>query len=341
LLVGTFVSEQSQPMLCNYSALLLVLTTIAAFGNPSKPASDAAHKFLATLTDKQSKRVVYDFKDEAQRKRWSNLPTRSVKRGGLRMGDLNKQQREAAMSVLAAALSKTGYEKTTQIVQADQVLEDDAGRKMLGRDEYYISFVGQPSETKPWMLQFGGHHLGINVTFVGDRSTIAPTHTGAQPAIYQFEGKTVRPLGGEIDKAFELLTSLDQSQREQAVLGFQMHDLVLGPGRDGQTIQPEGIKASAFNEKQRDILVSLINEWVSIMNDTSAKQKMADVKQHLDETWFTWSGPAEKGKGYFRIQGPTVFIEYAPQRLGGDVTKHIHTIYREPQNDYGAEWLKK
>ena len=28
----------------------------------------------------------------------------------------------------------------------------------------------------------------------------------------------------------------------------------------------------------------------------------------------------EAGKAYFRIQGPTVIIEYAPQKLGGDVT---------------------
>jgi hypothetical protein len=36
---------------------------------------------------------------------------------------------------------------------------------------------------------------------------------------------------------------------------------------------------------------------------------------------------------YYRIQGPTVIIEYAPQQ--GDVD-HIHTIYRDPTNDYGA-----
>jgi hypothetical protein len=38
--------------------------------------------------------------------------------------------------------------------------------------------------------------------------------------------------------------------------------------------------------------------------------------------------------GYYRIQGPTVVIEYAPQQ--GDLD-HIHTIYRDPTNDYGAK----
>jgi hypothetical protein len=32
-----------------------------------------------------------------------------------------------------------------------------------------------------------------------------------------------------------------------------------------------------------------------------------------------------------------VIIEYAPQQ--GDVD-HIHTIYRDPTNEYGAKWSK-
>ena len=65
----------------------------------------AAKKFLATLDDAQRGKVVFNFKDDAQRKRWSNLPTAIFKRQGLRMGDLTQPQREAALAVLAAALS--------------------------------------------------------------------------------------------------------------------------------------------------------------------------------------------------------------------------------------------
>jgi hypothetical protein len=42
---------------------------------------------------------------------------------------------------------------------------------------------------------------------------------------------------------------------------------------------------------------------------------------------------------YYRIQGPTLVIEYAPQTLGGDPTNHIHTMYRDPTNDYGKKTL--
>ena len=45
------------------------------------------------------------------------------------------------------------------------------------------------------------------------------------------------------------------------------------------------------------------------------------------------SGPTTNGSmAYFRIQGPTLVIEYAPQRS----LDHIHTIYRDPTSDYGA-----
>jgi hypothetical protein len=312
--------------------------------NATVEIAGAAKKFFVTLDETQRGNAVFDFKDEAQRKRWSNLPTTMVKRGGLRMGDLTKPQRDAAMGVLAAALSAQGYEKAQQIVEGDEMLrkESGGGRAMFGRDEYYISFVGQPSTTEPWIIQFGGHHLALNITLVGEHGTLTPSHTGAQPATYEFEGKTVRPLGREVDKAFALVNSLDEAQRKQAILGFQMHDLVLGPGRDGQTIQPEGIKGSALTEKQRETLLDLASEWTGIMHDAAAKAKMDEMKKNIAETWFAWSGPTEKGSAaYFRIQGPTVIIEYAPQRLGGDSTKHIHTIYRDPTNEYGAKWWKR
>jgi hypothetical protein len=325
------------------AAVWFGLTAIAQ-GSPSTAAAEeiaaSATRFLAALEGGQRSKVLFDFNDEAQRKRWSNLPTSIVKRAGLRLGDLTKPQRDAALALLAAALSPQGYEKVLQIMEGDEVLKQTSnGRPMFGRDEYYVALLGQPSNTRPWIIQFGGHHLGLNITLVGEQGTLAPSHTGAQPALYELEGKTVRPLGRETDKAFALINSLDEAQRKQAILGFQMHDLVLGPGRDGQMIQPEGIKGSALTEQQRELLLDLAGEWTGMMHETVAQAKMEELKEHIAETWFAWSGPTQKGSAaYFRIQGPTVIIEYAPQRLGGDPTKHIHTIYRDPTNEYGAKW---
>ncbi len=332
--------------------LILLLTVLLTSGvatgatppEATAPASTAgivtaARNFLATLDATQRARVVYDFKDEAQRKRWTNFPAGGRNsRGGLRMGDLKPEQRKAVLAILAAALSPQGYEKVLQITEGDEALRGPFGRSMFGRDEYYVSFLGQPSVTEPWMLQFGGHHLGLNLTLVGERGTLAPTLTGAQPASFTLEGKLVRPLGREVDKAFALVSSLNAQQREQAVLGFQMRDLVLGPGRDGVLIQPEGIKGSALSTQQREMLLDLASEWTGILNTAQARTKMDELRNSIADTWFAWSGPVERDRAaYFRIQGPTVHIEYAPQGRGGD---HIHTIYRDPGNDYGAKWWR-
>jgi len=299
----------------------------------------AANALLGTLDDSQRAKVSFDFNDAAQRVRWSNLPVNMAERRGLRMGDLTASQRDAVMNLLAAVLSKMGYEKVVGIVEADEVLRTQSrpGRSGFGRDEFFVSFMGKPSVTEPWMIQFGGHHLGLNITIAGEKGVLTPSLIAVQPAQYTLNGKTVRPMGRETDQALELVKALTDEQRKQAILGSQMRDLVLGPGHDGETIQPEGLKASALDERQRKLLLELVAEWSGIIHDAAATQKLNEIKANLSETWFAWSGPLETGKAYFRIQGPTVIIEYAPQRLGGDVTLHLHTMYRDPTNDYGRK----
>ena len=303
----------------------------------------AANAFLATLDGDQRKREAFAFDDERQRARWSNFPTQFVERAGLSLGEMSAAQRSAAMALVASALSKRGLEKVLQIMEADEVLKNnEGGNPMFGKDLYYLSILGTPSETKPWMLQFGGHHLAINLTLDGARGVLTPTLTGAQPALYTQNGKTVRPLGGESDKGIALLNALDEGQRKQAILSYRVSDLVLGPGQDGRTIVPEGLKATAMNERQRALLVDLISEWAGIVHDAAATARMKEVKAGLDETWFAWSGPTTVSAGrniaaYYRIQGPKLVIEYAPQRMGGDPSMHVHTMYRDPTNDYGRK----
>jgi len=307
----------------------------------------AANAFLSTLDEKQRQTVEFAFGDEKQRQRWSNLPTGFVPRGGISLKEMNATQRAAALALVSSALSQRGFEKVRQIMESDEVNKTSEGNNpIFGKDLYYISMLGKPSEKDPWMLQFGGHHLALNVTIVGEQGVLTPTLTGAQPALYTIGGKTVRPLGQESDKAIALLNALDEKQRKQAILSYRLADLVLGPGQDGKTIQPEGLKASGMNERQRAMLVDLISEWAGIIHESAAAARMAEIQAGLDETWFAWSGPTSVAPGknitaYYRIQGPKLVIEYAPQRLGGDPSMHIHTMYRDPTNDYGRRLIAK
>jgi hypothetical protein len=317
----------------------------------------AAQAVLTTLDEAGKAKVLFPF-EGPQKTRWSNLPSGIFPREGLRMGDVTPAQRASVMSLLTTALSRDGYRKVSDIMRGDEVLRTTQGAGppggggrggrggggrggggvRFGEDEYYLAFLGPPSATAPWMLQFGGHHLAINLTMAGSQATMAPSLPAAQPASYAFEGRTVRPLGNENDKAFVLINALNDAQREQAILGSRVADLVLGPGKDGQTIQPEGIRASALTPPQQTMLLDLVREWTGIMNDAFAGPRLAQIRTSLPDTWFAWSGPTINGSAaYFRIQGPTLVIEYAPQ---GSVD-HIHTIYRDPTNDYGAKLARK
>jgi len=306
-----------------------------------------ANTFLSTLDHKQRQSVLFAFDDEKQRARWSNLPTTMVPRAGLSLKELNPAQRSAALALVSSALSPKGFEKVQQIMEGDELLKTSGGNNpMFGKDLFYISILGTPSEKAPWMLQFGGHHLAVNITLAGERGVLTPSLIGAQPTLYTLNGKTVRPLEGESDKAIALLNALDENQRKQAILSYRLADLVLGPGQDGKTIQPEGLKASAMNERQCAMLLDVISEWASISRESAAAPRMAELKADIKDTWFAWSGPTTVTPGsniaaYYRIQGPHLVIEYAPQRLGGDPSMHVHTMYRDPTNDYGLRLTAK
>jgi hypothetical protein len=333
--------------------LAIVLVAWSAAPRAQKPAASgssvaktvaAANAFLATLNEAQRAKARLEL-TEKTRTNWSNLPTGTTlqsgatERNGIKLGDLTPAQQEAAFALVSAPLSASGFKKVMHIVTADQVLEDRANRAAgsrirFGRSEYYVAILGAPSTSSPWMIQFGGHHLAINVTVTGATNVLTPSHTGTQPATYTLDGQTIRPLGNENDKAFALVNALDDALRKQALLAYDVKTTVLGPGLDGKTIQPEGVRVSGFNADQKAKLLDLVGEWVGILSDETAAAKLADVKANLGETWFAWSGPTANGSSaYFRVQGPTVLIEYAPQGS----TDHIHTFYRDPTNDYGVK----
>ena len=343
----------------------------AAAGVTAKVVT-AADAFLKTLNESDRAKATFGFASP-QRTGWSNLPSGIFQRNGARLGDLTPPQREAAMALVASALSSPGYKKVLDIMNGDEVLKNRGGGRtggrqgaagtppagtppagpppagapagrgrgsvQFGQDEYYIALLGTPSTTTPWIIQFGGHHLAINVTVVGANSVLTPSLPAAQPATYTLNGQTIRPLGNENDKGFALINALTPDQQKQAILNYKVSDLVLGPGNDGKVIQPEGIQGSALTPSQQSLLLDVAHEWVGILNDEGAAARMAEIRSNLPRTYFAWSGATENGGlAYFRIQGPTVHIEYAPQQ--GDLD-HIHTIYRDPTNDYGARLIAR
>jgi hypothetical protein len=319
-------------------------------GDATSRTVAATEAFLDTLDDSQREQVTYDF-DSDEKSGWSNFPVPVVERPGLPFSDMTEEQQQAAMAILQAALSEEGYEKTVGIMVGDQVVsEQEDNPDLFGLDFYGPAIFGTPSESEPWMMQFNGHHLGLNLTVDGEDNVLTPSFVGVQPAEYTLDeagdlsafesasvldGGTIRPMGVENDEAFELINALDSEQQDQAILDYEVSDLVLGPGEDGRVLEPEGLPASKMTADQQAMLLDLIRQWVSIVNDETAEARMSEIEDGLNETYFAWSGPTTNGSViYYCITGPTVHIELAHQM--NDVL-HIHSVYRDPTREYGEQ----
>src|SRR5262249_21564066 len=137
----------------------------------------AAQALATSLDDAGRAKLQFRWDDNEQRQRWSNLPSPMVERRGIRMGDLTDAQRAQVATLLKAALSADGFRKVTEIMRGDEVLRTGGGGRggrgpggggpAFGLDNYWLAFLGVPSTATPWMLQFGGHHLAINLTLAG------------------------------------------------------------------------------------------------------------------------------------------------------------------------------
>ena len=276
--------------------------------------------------------------DSAERRKWTNLPARP-NAGGVRMGDMNEAQVKAVCDLLATLLSDSGYQKMTNIMLADdQLLRNGRARPGFGTENFSVVIFGTPSEVEPWAVQLDGHHVGLNVSLNGEELTISPSFIGTQPAEYELDGEQIRPLAGESDDAYALVNLLDNPQRIAAVVGQRRGDLEAGPGRDGRIPKAVGVACSTFNEAQRAKLIELISHWVSDLPPAHAEQRMAELTEEIDQMKFSWNGAVEAGSDIsYRLQGPTVIIEFACQSLGGIPQQHLHTMYRNPTNEYSGQ----
>ena len=304
---------------------------------------DAANAFVATLSPSQKTAVLFAFTDAEQRAHWSNLPLGLFTRKGLRRGEMNEAQRAALTNLLAAILSPKGVKLVREQMAADDLLKTHGGNRpdlIYGNEYYYVSLLGKPSMTSPWMFQFGGHHLGINATVVGSNVTLAPTHTGAQPVSFtSLEGERINIAEDEVARVGTLVSSLTEDQRRKVVISDRSIDMVLGPAQDGKVLQPERLPGSEMTAAQRTAFLDLIKSRLEILNADHVAPKIAAAQENLDKTYFAWYGPITGiGTSYFRVTGPTVFLEFAPQELFGSPDQHQHNMYRDPTNEYGSAW---
>lgn len=297
----------------------------------------AANAFLKSLSEDQRKLASHDLKSQ-ERREWTNLPA-PQDAGGVRLGDLNSGQVKKACDLLACLLSEQGYNKMRDIMIADdQLLQNGKPRVGFGTENFSFVIFGEPSETEDWAFQIDGHHVGVNLAIKADNITMAPSFIGTQPHVFKVAGKEFKPFNNETGLAHKLVNSLTDEQAKAAILGPRRARIVTGPGNDDKVPTAKGVECSTFSDDQKKILSELISQWVNDLPAPQAEKRMKQLEAEFDKMKFSWNGnKAPKSDVSYVIQSPTLIIEYACQNLGGNPLDHLHSIYRNPNNDYGKQ----
>ena len=297
----------------------------------------AAKEFLQSLDEQQRKAANLALAD-AERREWTNLPA-PVDAGGVRMGDLNATQLKKACDLMAVLFSDHGYRKMRDIMLADdQLLRNGQPRAGFGTENFSIVVFGEPSPDQAWAFQLDGHHVGVNLALEGDSITMSPSFIGTQPHQYSLGDIKIHPFKQETGLAYQFLNSLADEQIKLAVLTPRRGRIVTGPGNDGKVPKPVGLTCDQLDENQKATLLKLIRQWVNDLPEKHAKARMQEIEAELGQMKFSWNGNKAPGSDIsYRIQSPSLIIEYACQNLGGNPIDHLHSVYRNPKNEYGKQ----
>ena len=300
----------------------------------------AANAYLGTLTPDGRERGTWAF-DDAARHDWHFVPR---EREGMPLKDMTDEQRAAAHALLQSILSSQGYLKATGVMQLEGILGVIEGRpERRDPEDYYVSVFGPPSLEAPWAWRFEGHHISLNFTSVpGDLPSVTPAFIGSNPHVVG-EGPSsgMKLLGAEESHLRELLGALEPDQLREAMIADEApSDIVTGNARNVELDRFEGLPVSEMSEAARGAFLRLLAEYVLNVDSEVARFEMGRIQEAgLDRLHFGFAGAMGPGEGhYFRIHGPTILIEYDNVQGGAN---HVHTVWRDPQNDFGDDLLRR
>lgn len=317
-----------------------------------------AQAFATSLSDEQRTALdqPYTFANAAN---WSNFPnalltggggppgqatSSSTGRVGVQTNSLSDAQWTALRALIGSATGSAaneGYDEVSQHLGADDYLEANGGGDDYGRGNFFVAFLGTPSNSGTWELQMGGHHLAIANTYVDGRLAGAtPSFRGIEPlGTVTQDGVSLQPEQQERAAFAALLGSLDQTQATTAKLATSYNDLVLGPGNDWAfPTTAEGLLGSALTAQQKDLVTAAMRTYVGDVTDADGQRILDGYVRELDQTRVAYSGgtAVDAVGDYVRIDGPSVWIEFSLQNgivLDG---AHPHAVWRDRKTDYAG-----
>jgi hypothetical protein len=332
------------------SVIIILFLTVNILSCHSQPTSNVsnnmqatAQKFLQTLSADQKQKALFLF-DADERYNWHYIPK---ERKGISLNELTAEQQKAAMNLLHTVLSDTGFEKTTSIMQLEKVLKEvenrQAGDDYRDPGNYHFSIFGNPLTDSIWGWRLEGHHISFNFSSDNNRLVSGtPGFLGSNPAIVLSgpeKGKQV--LKDETELGFALLNSLDEKQTEKAIISTEAPgEILTAASRKAMISDPKGILYNELNKTQQKIFIQLLSIYIHRYTNSFALRMMQEIETAgLNNLRFAWAGAHQPGPGnphYYRIQGPTIIIEYDNTQNNAN---HIHTVIRDLKNDFGGDEL--
>ena len=304
----------------------------------------AVERLLTSLDDAQRRRTCFGFGDEAHRD-WHYVPRA---RPGLCLADLRAEQQKTVFELLRAGTSEMSFATACLVMALEDVLDDhEAGRgprrgkqRPWGRHraEYHVALFGQPGD-EAWGWRVEGHHVSVNATFVagGTDVSVTPQFLGANPA--QVDG-AYRLLAPEQDLALALVRAMDGTERAGAIVSGVAPDDILttnAPRLDADVLPPdEGVVIGELSATSRPVAHALVSHYAARLPEDAARPAGFDDPDRLR---FVFAGEPEPGRPhYYRVQGEALLIECDNTQDGAN---HVHTVVRDPRNDFGDDVLRR
>ncbi len=312
------------------------------------PIVRLAEAFKATLTPDQLSllQLEYSKKDAVK---WSNFPQGAARpaRVGVSIGTFNTTQLAAFKALMTSALAQgsanEGYDELEGILAADDYFGTTLGKSnMFGRKYFFIAFLGNPTTSGLWELQYGGHHFAFSNTYNNGKIIGAtPSFRGVEPMLPIAAGnRAYQPMEQERDAFNKLIETLNEAEKATAKLSNIFSDVLLGPGKDGKFPETrQGIRITDLNDTKQKQALRAIELYVKDLDATTAKNVMAKYTAELPNTCLSYSGSGSMNQNndYVRIDGPGIWIEYSAQPSRDfPGTTHPHSVWRDRKTDYGG-----
>lgn len=331
-------------------ALTAGLSGVAYVAQQLEPAgakmSDAANKFLVSLKEDQKAKANLDYESK-ERTNFHFVPlqdnaTKKYTRKGLPLEEMTPEQKAAALELVRAGTSASGYLKATTIMSLESMLRElEKGGAMVRNPEWYFFTVfGKPSNSGKWGWRVEGHHLSLNFTLENGKVVSAsPAVFGANPAtVRDGPKKGLRAIPECDDLARQLYDSLTDDQKSSAKRDKQFREVEqenVVPTLDG----PKGLPASKMTDAQRATLQKLIESYADRMPADVRQAQLADVQAAgADNTHFGYAGSTKDGEPHsYRVTAPSFVIEFLNVQADSakNPANHIHSAWRNTRGDFG------